>query len=177
MYISRNDAILSSNDNLSGIMPEAKFACELEQIYHRLYDIRCEAINIYWENLEEPNPFESISRLQILMLLYIAEVAPCPLQKVISRTGLTKGAVSVATRKLIERRLLTVSPGSEDHRERIIELTPHARRHIENIDILFDSLLQKRMPQYNSDDFNHFYHRLRHLNLVLSGGEICCSAE
>ena len=83
-------------------MAQTKLALELEQIYHRLYELRCEAIAVYWKDYVEPNPLENITRIQMLMLQYIADVAPCPLQKIITRTGLTKGAVSVATKKLAE---------------------------------------------------------------------------
>ncbi|MDR0931951.1 MAG: MarR family transcriptional regulator [Victivallales bacterium] len=158
-------------------MPEAKFAQELEKLYHRLHSIKCEAIDIYWSKLEEPHPFESISRMQILLLLRIAEVVPCPLRQITDRTGLTKGAVSIATRKLQERRLLIMSTGDEDRRKRIIDLTTHARKHVENIDQLFDSLWQKRLQQYNDDDFDGFCHKLRHINRVLSDEDANCLVE
>ena len=55
-------------------MAQTKLALELEQIYHRLYELRCEAIAVYWKDYVEPNPLENITRIQMLMLQYIADV-------------------------------------------------------------------------------------------------------
>ena len=49
-------------------MAQTKLALELEQIYHRLYELRCEAIAVYWKDYVEPNPLENITRIQMLML-------------------------------------------------------------------------------------------------------------
>lgn len=154
-------------------MAQTKLALELEQIYHRLYELRCEAIAVYWKDYVEPNPLENITRIQMLMMQYIADVAPCPLQKIITRTGLTKGAVSVATKKLAEKGILTITPGTADHREHIVDLTPHTRMHIRNIDALFENLLKERMPRYEQPEFETFINKLRHLNRVLSGADAC----
>lgn len=84
-------------------MAQTKLALELEQIYHRLYELRCEAIAVYWKDYVEPNPLENITRIQMLMLQYIADVAPCPLQKIITRTGSPK-APSPSRRRSLRRK-------------------------------------------------------------------------
>lgn len=152
-------------------MPQTQLALALEQIYHRLYDIRSEAIASYWRSVPLRSELKEATRIQLLLLQCIAEVAPCPLQKIITRTGLTKGAVSIAARKLAEKGILTITPGTVDRREHIVDLTPAAWTHIRNIDAIFETLLKERMPRYERSEFNAFLSRLHNLNRSLTEPE------
>lgn len=123
-------------------MNESRIAEELDALFQRLDAMRGEVQSAYWHLRGEEDFLGALTGRQLALLRLIAAVAPCPLARVVERSGLTKGSASVAVRKLARSQVLEIRRSEVDRRELVIDLAPAARRHLEGIDRAFQARLR-----------------------------------